>query len=108
MMILTICCRILLEQLIDLKFLTKNYSFFLTFNNLDSLKIVAILFLNTRKPLKLYCFESVQKLVSFLVGIYSFSVVLNIIFGADTDVVLNLSLNFEQKWASCSYKIVLV
>ena len=34
---------------------------------LYSLKIVAILLVNARKPLKLYCFLSEQNLVSFLI-----------------------------------------
>ena len=34
---------------------------------LGSLKVVAILLVNARKPIKLYCFESVQNLVSFMI-----------------------------------------
>jgi len=33
---------------------------------------------------------------------------LRLSFSVETGIDLNLFLNFEQKWVSCSYKIVLI
>ena len=51
-----------------------------------------------------------MKNINFYVGMRSrcrWKILLFFIFAAEAGIFLNSFLNFEQKWALCSYKIVL-
>ena len=66
--------------------------------------VISILLTNTKKSLKLVprnsCF--------FLLMMFIIFFVLNNFFVFEAVIVLNLPVNFEQKWPSCSYKIVVI
>ena len=63
---------------------------------LYNLGIFAVLLANTRKSLKFYRFESEQNLVSFIDLNFFFRLFL-VYFAAETGIVFNLFVNFEQK-----------
>ena len=58
-----------------------------------NLRTIAIVLANTRKSRKFHCFESLQNFVSFLIKIYSSSLVLDF-FAHEVGIVLNMFINF--------------
>ena len=70
--------------------------------------IVVTLLVNTAKLQKFYRFESVQNVVSFFDLKFILFRVFLIFFSAEANIILNLFLNLEDKWASCSYKNALM
>ena len=70
--------------------------------------IVAISLANSWKPLKFHCFESIENLVFLDLEFVFFLFALIFFVAVKAGIVINLFLNLEQVWASCSYKIVFI
>ena len=52
--------------------------------------------------------EKIKKTLLFTNKFVASAGVPKLFFQAETSIVLNLFLNFEQKWAPCFYEIVLI